>query len=64
MDVKGKCNFPATQLARACGENCGESTKNFLFPIGNLAGQNTPHLKPPKFLMGKQIKQLVYGSSF
>ena len=29
-----------------------------------LAGQNIPHHKPPKFLMGTQIKHLVSGSSF
>jgi hypothetical protein len=29
-----------------------------------LAGQNTLNHKPPKFLMGKQIKHLGYGSSF
>jgi hypothetical protein len=29
-----------------------------------LAGQNMLHHKPPKFLMGKQIKHLVSSSSF
>ena len=29
-----------------------------------LAAQNIPHHKPTKFLMDKQIKRLVYGSSF
>jgi hypothetical protein len=32
--------------------------------IDILAGQNTPQHKPPKFLMGKQIKHLVSSSSF
>jgi hypothetical protein len=29
-----------------------------------LAGQNTLYHKPPKTLMGEQIKHLVSGSSF
>jgi hypothetical protein len=29
-----------------------------------LAGRNILHHKPPKFLMGKQIKHLVSSSSF
>ena len=34
------------------------------FEVFVLAGQNILHHKPPKFLMGKQIKHLGFGSSF
>jgi hypothetical protein len=37
--------------------------QSFVIPI-DLAAQNIPHHKPPKFLMGKQIKHLGFGSSF
>ncbi len=44
-----------------CGENCGEATikaPKGLYLLDMLAGQNILHHKPPKFLMGKQIKHL------
>ena len=34
------------------------------FEVFVLAEQNMLHHKPPKFLMGKQIKHLVSRSSF
>ena len=34
------------------------------FEVFVLAGQTIRHHKPPKFLMGKQIKHLVSSSSF
>jgi hypothetical protein len=41
-----------------------KSPANQRFAGLGLAGQNTLNHKPPKFLMGKQIKHLGYGSSF
>jgi hypothetical protein len=34
------------------------------FDVFELAGQNTPHHKPPKFLIGTPFKHLGFNSSF